>query len=79
MLFIFIVSSSVLHIYIYIDMFNHSAFLFFFVGSISNQKKSLMKHYFMGQKFDEWMQTEVLDKGASFTFVTCGDWDLKTM
>ena len=60
-------------------MFNHSAFLFFFVGSISNQKKSLMKHYFMGQKFDEWMQTEVLDKGASFTFVTCGDWDLKTM
>ncbi|KAK7100153.1 hypothetical protein V1264_023146 [Littorina saxatilis] len=31
------------------------------------------------EKFHEWMKTELLDKDASFTFVTCGDWDLKTM
>ncbi|KAK7508268.1 hypothetical protein BaRGS_00000507 [Batillaria attramentaria] len=31
------------------------------------------------QKFDTWMKEEVLDRDASYTFVTCGDWDLKTM
>ncbi|PVD22660.1 hypothetical protein C0Q70_15915 [Pomacea canaliculata] len=31
------------------------------------------------EKFDEWMKKELLDPGARFSFVTCGDWDLKTM
>ncbi|KAL8576532.1 hypothetical protein ACOMHN_003090 [Nucella lapillus] len=31
------------------------------------------------QKFHEWMVAEVLDQNASFTCITCGDWDLKTM
>jgi hypothetical protein len=31
------------------------------------------------QKFDDWMQKEILSQNATFTFVMCGDWDLKTM
>ncbi|CAD5125677.1 DgyrCDS13879 [Dimorphilus gyrociliatus] len=29
--------------------------------------------------FDIWMKEELLEKEKSFAFVTCGDWDLKTM
>ena len=32
------------------------------------------------QSFHEWLKTNnLLDPGVSFCFVTCGDWDLKTM
>lgn len=31
------------------------------------------------KQFDLWMHREILDKKATFAFVTCGDWDLKTM
>lgn len=31
------------------------------------------------QLFDEWLLEKCIKKEASFAFVTCGDWDLKTM
>ncbi|XP_076462593.1 ERI1 exoribonuclease 3-like [Babylonia areolata] len=31
------------------------------------------------QNFHKWMTAEALKQNATFTFVTCGDWDLKTM
>ncbi|XP_033738007.1 ERI1 exoribonuclease 3-like isoform X1 [Pecten maximus] len=31
------------------------------------------------KKYDKWMEEKLLSKGHTFTFVTCGDWDLKTM
>ncbi|XP_060082479.1 ERI1 exoribonuclease 3-like [Ylistrum balloti] len=30
-------------------------------------------------KYDKWMAEKLLSKGHTFAFVTCGDWDLKTM
>ncbi|OWF35558.1 ERI1 exoribonuclease 3 [Mizuhopecten yessoensis] len=31
------------------------------------------------KKYDNWMEEKLLSKGHTFAFVTCGDWDLKTM
>ena len=31
------------------------------------------------QKFQRWMEDEVFRHDETFTFVTCGDWDLKRM
>ena len=41
-----------------------------------NGKPSLLEVLNM---FDQWMTTENLKDNANICFVTCGDWDLKTM
>ena len=50
------------------------------VLSVSTRRLSSCVDVAVLQKFDKWMETEGLwQDGIKSVFVTCGDWDLKTM